>query len=1701
MNKTFKTIVKLLLWVVISVISLLLLVIALIQFPYFQNKIKDVAISYVQDKIGTPVRLDRIEIAFPKKIVIKGLYVESQEKDTLLQSNYIGMDISLFKLLSNTLEVSSIDLRGIHANIKRDSTGVFNFDYITKAFIDQNQPEQEQSDSGMDIRLADISLQDISFAFLDQWDGNFLQTHIGDFSTRVKNIDLEKQQYSVSKILLDGLKLTYTKQVGFAENSIDEESTQEQKQQTSSQELADVSLGLIDLKNFEISYTDKVSELAAEVLFKELELDIDQLDLNNQVVDINNIALETAFVKASIFKSVNKSNQVVLDSVKTPENDQFKDSLSFEIPWQLRVKDFQIKQTEFAFDNHNFKPIQTGLDPNHVFIQDFNLSLKDFQFSQNSVGLNLQDLRFKEKSGFQINKFKTYLLYDKQTSFIKDFYLETPNTKINSAIVLNYQSLQALSKDLAKTSLDIQIGNSFVGFKDIDLLLPGILKEYQLEGLLQEKVNFEVLAKGLVEDLKVERFFVKTLGSTFLNISGKVKSMPDLNKAYVDLNLKDFQTSSLDISRLLGSKIDLKQVEIPALLKLKGFVKGDFKNLNSDLQLNTSLGELSLKASFDQRIKNKEKYNLDLKVDNLALDKILMNSELGNLSFSTKVTGQGLDPKTALAQAELQVQQAQFKGYDYQNVLINAQVDQGKYQINWHNTDPNLQLDLQAKGVYCDNQISLALKTDLQNIDFNKLNLDSEPRVLTASISADMQNILPDSLVGKLEINDLGFVLEKRAYTLKPIVFTATADKATRQMNLTSQLLDFNMQGNYTLSSLSQAITGSLKSYFNQDHTDDNQKQVTALSQDEKQKEQQNFQYSLLVKYDPVIKDMLPDLTQLAPITMQGSYDQKTNYLSFKGEIPSLKYADFSIDNIYWDVKPTQDALGFTMGIQSISNAMVRLRGLNLQGDAKDNTLRYSLNLKDSKEQLCYVLSGDIQSNPDAIVSRIYNKGFMLDYQNWNVNPNNKIVWTKQGIYVQDFELSNQESSISIASEQNLSNSPLKLEFNNFNLATLTKTIQKDKLLASGYINGYVNLLDLSRDFRFVSDIDIANFSVLEMALGTLHIGVKNESLSKYLAQVSLKSTTNNLELRGVADLDSQQMDMKLDIGHLNTSFLAGLVPDLVSNAQGYFSSELNILGSFSAPKVLGSFKFNDVGLKVNSLNAEYNHINETISFTPTGMDFDKFSITDSDGNLLVINGQILTKTYTDFGFNLDIDAVDFKAVSSTAKDNDMYYGTLVFDTAMKIRGNMNKPVITGQILVGAKTDFTMVMPQEDPSIADREGIVEFVDQQSLQNAELMKYQEDFNNSEIVGLDISLAISVDKNATFSMIMDKSSGDKVVLKGEADLVGGIDPSGKITLSGRYEFDQGSYDLSFNMIKRKFEVQKGSSIIFAGDPTDAILDLTAIYQVNAAPIDLLISQMSSLSPSQQNMYKQKIPFQALLMMKGELLEPQISFDIKLKDDITSVSSDVVTNTNTKLAQLRNNEAEMNKQVFALLLLNHFIGENPFESSAGGISAGSIARQSVNRILSDQLNNLASSLISGVDLNFNLESSDDFSTGTKQSRTDLNVAVSKSLFSERLKVTVGSSFEVEGNQRANEQAANIAGDVELEYALSQDGRYLLRVYRKNRYEVALQGQVIETGVGFVITMSYTKFKELFERSKDKKELKRQLKEQSKSQNTKQE
>jgi translocation and assembly module TamB len=188
------------------------------------------------------------------------------------------------------------------------------------------------------------------------------------------------------------------------------------------------------------------------------------------------------------------------------------------------------------------------------------------------------------------------------------------------------------------------------------------------------------------------------------------------------------------------------------------------------------------------------------------------------------------------------------------------------------------------------------------------------------------------------------------------------------------------------------------------------------------------------------------------------------------------------------------------------------------------------------------------------------------------------------------------------------------------------------------------------------------------------------------------------------------------------------------------------------------------------------------------------------------------------------------------------------------------------------------------------------------------------------------------------------------------------------------------------------------------------------------------------------------------------------------------------NQKLILLNEDVSALNKQVFALLVLGRFIQENPLQSEAGG-GTSSFVRATVGKLLSQQLNQWSSKVLPGVDLNFDIQSYNQFETGQAEGRTQVDIGLKKQLFNERLSVQVGGSLEVEGVKAKQNSASDIASDVVLEYKLTEDGRYRLKGFRQNQYESDIDGQFVETGAGIIYVRDFDKWTNFFRRTKIEK------------------
>lgn len=1660
LKKTF----RILLWCIVSIVALLLLLIILIQVPSVQNFAKDRAISYLHKKIKTKVSLDHISIKFPKDVVLEGFYFEDQKKDTLLAGKRLEVDVDLFKLVSRELEINSVSLENVKANISRNKDGVFNFDYIIKAFESKEPKVEDPNAKPFKISVVKVNLDNVKFNFKDDFSKNDIAVKLTHFDTKFNKFDLDKMDFDIPNINLNGLKLVLNQDVveQIAVVSVKTVDTISKRKDFK------LKLGKISLSKIDVAYDNKDSKLDSGIKLENLDLSVNEIDLNKQLLDFDTFELKN--LSGNLRLGV-KDKQIQAPSLDTTAIKQ--------AGWKAKLNKINIQNIAFKFDDMQSKPTAKGIDYSHLDLSKFNLEAEKLYYGNDTISGNIKSFTAIEKSGLNIQSLKTDFFYGPKNVYLNNLYLKTPQTLVQDKIKVEYKSLAALQKDIANLAVDANLKDSKIGFKDILLFAPDLQKTNPFKSNPNAVLYINSRVSGKVKDLNIPKFEMSGIGTTKVSLSGKIIGLPDAQKAYYDLDIKKIITTSKDINTFVPAGTIPKNIQLPSQINLQGKFKGSVQNFKTNLALNSSFGNAKVDALFDQRIKKKEKYDATVYLLDFDLGRLIKNDSIGKITLKAKVKGNGLDPKTAKAELDGIVQKAVFNRYTYRDLALKGNIENGSFAVKSGMQDPNLNFDLAASGNTQEKYPSIKLKLNLDIADLEKLNLHAGPMKLRGNVDADIANSNPNFLNGKVFLSNVQILQDKEPIVLDSVRIIAFSDNTRNNIKISSQFLKAEVDGKYKLTTLTAAIKKSLSKYID-----------LKTPKANGESDEQRLAFTVTVDNDPILFKLIPKLTGLEPIKITGKYNNVTDSLEIRGIIPRIVYAENTISDGKINIEAKENALEYSVSVATIESGSLKIPFTSLSGKVENNILTYALEVQDAKEKPQYFIAGEFKAEDSKNIFKIDAENFILNYDKWNIDPENDIEFGDKRLYVNKFFLNNNGNELKIQSQGTQDNAPLQVDFVNFKIETIMNMVKKDKLLMQGLINGNAVVENVMTTPTFTSDLKIDDFAFRGETVGDIEIKVDNKTANLLNANVALTGEGNEVNLTGNYKMDDGNLDFNLDINKLYVKSIQGFTMGSVTDGTGYLSGNFKILGNASSPKVAGELNFNDGGFRITQLNSFFKTNQEKITFNNDVITFDKFTLHDENDNELAVDGTIQSSDFQNYNFGLVVTANDFRAVHSKETDNDLFYGDMFLNTKLNIKGNLDSPVVDGTIKINKETKFTVVMPQSDPSIADREGIVEFVDEDNMYLRQRVDLQNKLDQSEVKGMDVNVTISIDKEAELTLLIDKANGDYLKLKGEAELVGGIDKSGKTTLTGKYEFSDGAYEMNFNGIRRKFDIQKGSYITWNGEPTMANLNITAIYKVNAAPIDLLGNQLPNDDSAVRNTYKQKLPFQTLLKMKGELMKPEISFGIVLPDGNYDVSSDVVTLTQTKLKQLEQDPAELNKQVFALLLLNRFVGENPFASESGGTNAESLARQSVSKILSQQLNNLAGELITGFEVNFDLESTEDYSSGTMQNRTDLNVAVSKKLLDDRLKVTVGSSFGVEGAERANEESTNIAGDVALDYQLTKDGRYMVRAYRKNQYQVAVEGQVVETGVAFIITMSYNKFRELFHRTEKEKELIREEK-----------
>jgi translocation and assembly module TamB len=1623
-------------WICLSFLALILLLIAAIQIPAVQNRIVKKTISELEQKLGTKVSLGHIAISFPKEIVLEGFYIEDQSHDTLVYAGELAIDTDLFALLKKRIQLNEISLRNWRVILSRSSdVETFNYDFIPAAFNTDPSDAPDTTATPWSFDIKNVQLTDVFISYHDGRLGNEIEATIGKLFVDVEELDLESPHLWLNAVEFENSTIN-------AEVSGSSENIADSTHPDSKPFLFDIETA--SFRNITSTFKNVSMEEILRADLGEFTIDVKTFDLVKREIDIEKVLLSNSFVS---FQHTGMPIDSTIDSKEDGSADR-------EPAWLFSLNSIELKNNSVQYYDFNSPAKTEGLNVNNLWIRSINLQAKNLHYASNEANGEIELLSFQEKSGFILSSFKTtFALTDRELN-VPNFEINTPHSKIRFEVRSQFPSFATLADTYPEATLILK-SRSSVGIRDVLYFNPGLLDSIPLKIRNNATVSLDTHLEGKVKDLAVRQLSVTALSGTKLSASGRIKGLPDKN-ANIHVSVDKFSTTGQDLNAVLDDSL-IAKIVLPNHISLKGTYDGTISTPSVVAELTSDVGNARIDASLNLRQKGKETYDGSIEVAEFQLGRVLKKNDLGNVDLRAEVKGSGTSMKNLNAHVKVLVNKLQFREYDYKDFALEGSLRNYFFSGKASLEDKNLSFAFSGDLDYKADVALYKFTFNLKQADLNALHLTQRPLKMRGTIAVDLATADFRSINGSLDVRDVAIFNGSKLYAVDSLLFASIDQRGNSNISIRSDIMTGDFEGTINLFDMGNALKRHFNNYYSlRDTTFGRPAEV------------QKFSFELVIKNTDLLTEiLLPDLEPFVPGKIAGKFDSENDELDLHIDISKIKYGNIGLDTLLINVESDQNSMNYILRLRKVTMDTIRIEALTLSGTVANDSIRTKFMILDSLQKEKYVLGGAFYRLEHATQFRLLNDEVLINKAPWETPPDNVLKFGKEGIEAHNFSITNINESLTFIT--NKQENATSMVFKDLNIQNLLN-LAEGTILADGLMNGTITVADQG---SFQSEIKIEGLDILNAAWGDLSLKVSGTPKGDYTGVLDISGSQINIQANGEYQQSSRGLiNVTTNITSLDLSLVEPFAGGQVKQMKGNVRGEIRVTGEVTKPQIRGGIYFDEASFVPVVVGTPFSLKKEEISFTDQGIILNDFDITDQNNNTASLDGSIGTKDYTDFDLNLSLKARDFQLLNTDEDDNELFYGNVRINTDASISGTLTQPKIQMQMSLMDDSELTYIVPQSEKGVLEQRGIVLFVDKDSKDDPFLASINpRDTVKSKFIGLDLTANIELNEKETLSIIIDPVTGDKLTVKGNSTLTLDIDPTGDMQLSGRYEISEGSYDLSFyKLVKRKFLIKKGGTITWSGDPLLATMDISASYEVETSPLELVINQVPITDQQQINMYKQRLPFLVFLNIRGDLLTPDISFELDMPIDSRDAMAGSIY---AKIKDINTRESDLNKQVFALLILRRFVSENPFETE-GGSDVAATARRSVSKLLTEQLNRLSEN-IKGIELSFDVKSYEDYSTGEAQGQTEVQLGVSKRLLDDRLIVKVSGNVDIEGNATNQNSFTDYIGDLALEYKLTEDGRFRITGFRNNNYDI-ISGELIETGAGLIYIKDYNTLRELF-------------------------
>ncbi len=1629
--------------IIICFISLSLLLLV----PSIQNFISDKATQIISEKANMKVEIGSINIGFPKNIKIENIFIADHGSDTLLFCHKLFVNTDLIPILYKRINIDHLLIEGLKANVyKSKSDSLFNFSPLIDVFGKGKKDTIVKAKSPWEIGFDEIELQSIEASYRNQVDSSEILLNLGHLLISSNAVNALEGKFDIEKIDLKQTSLS----IVIGSNKTQNNDSAPKKDIVKFP--FDINLNEVNLESLHFDLNTSSGDLSLNADLNRATLLPKSFDLKNFDIEMDNLNVDGADVTLQIIPK-NPDQTIVASPSQIIENS----NVTFaDIPWNFLVNHAEITNTSYKMDLDT-KPRSTiGMDYWHMMFSDFNIIADSIFFNKDQTGAKVQELNVSEISGANISHLEGQFFMDNKSILAKKISMATDNSTIKGSASLGYSSLREIGTHIEK----LQIISDLHGYIDINEISPftSVLKSYPLLSNLNKIEVENIKVSGTLDNMTLINCKAGIGQSTSFLASGHIYGLPSTDMK-IQFALDTLTTSQHDIVQYFPDTLLPKNISLPKNIGLSASLNYQPKSMELLTSFQTEFGGLSAETQMID-----EKLSVNFNVNDIDIGKIMNDSAaFGELNVEGQFDADLSDGNFDKFDAQFDVLSMEINDYSYNGIQLEVNRDKETFSFSSFINDSAVSIEATGEALLLETSNHYNMDIKIHHANLRKLNFVEEDFEVKAVADINTDFTSADDIEGTFSFTDIMLSNPRGDYKIKEINLEADIKKGYTNFDFTTDIFDASLTGNSKIMELKNAFNNHLNNYI---------KVPDSLLVEK----EHHFDFNLTLKNPAFFTDFLiEDIKDIAIENFSASYDGANDLFLANINISHIDYANWEIDSLSLAFNSEGDSIISTVGIEQISYDSLNVNNLSLSTKFSNQHANLMLSTADSKDSIQYLFETHVAHIDSSYVFNMSPGQLIIDHQSWNVNPNNKLVIKNKNITVESASAIFEKQKVQFVSN---SQHQIKMIFEQFDISNIIGFLEQkgEKKIATGRLGGFVEVIAPFGQTEVKSDIKIHDLSLYKNLLGDFTSIIDFISNEKIDYSMMLINDNNTIKLEGNSQLNSNSMTtnamLKTDITDAN--IFDGLLKEYVTDLSGGLNGSIKISGNMDAPELNGQMKFDDLSMIVKPANALLN-ANGSILINENKFSFADFNLADSLQNQLSFAGKIDAQNIKDPYFDIQILSPEFMAINSKPEKDKAIVGKLLLGIDIIIEGNLSGLKVNSGFTINKKTDIMYVMPGKDLELITDKGIVVFKDFENQKDNMITINQEQFIGDSIIssirGIDMTVNLKIDPEAQFSIYIDPNSGDITFFKLKGNLQYKYNDIQRGYLTGLIEMEEGYYDLSFyGLVKKKFVYDPGSTISWSGNVMEGVVNFTARYEVNTNSVGLVSNEISSY---ERSLYNQRLPYEVLLNIEGQISNPLISFGIELPDRYKNDNPTIASKL--QMLEQPSMESELNKQVFALLVGGTFIPENPDvnEGSSSNNFATTAARNSVNAIMTQQLNNLTGQFIKGIDVDMGLNTFEDYASGRAQTRTQLDVKVSKNLFNNRISAEVESHIDLEGSN-SNPGTQSTAGMTEfaVSYRLTESGNYSIKAFRENAWDI-FDGEIQNSGIAFIFVKEFDSFK----------------------------